>query len=942
MAEVQSWTEGGLGSEPALRRFFADYPALADGLADRELSSVVVGRSGDGEPFSLLIAPVTSESIDELVTNPVPVVTPSDDAAALGWRQVLYGEQAQHRLALLPGELLVAGPGPAVQAVVSGASGRSPIDPFLADLAVNEPLSFVTLLGSPTADRNGFPADTLARASAVSGRFAVGDVLDGSITIHTPDATSFADAFNALNRAATTGPDPIEQPLTATAPTDSELGQVTATLPPIPLLVDRGEGTDEPSPADQVRNLFKKLSVGMEARAYAEGVGEGGNPPWLSLQVKSERDGGEPPSPGSVFLRWEFRDDAAIEAFEQEVLPAGFRLAPTRFFESDDPDGEYFVALNLYNSGGGSIVSGARAEWDVFVHPPAGADPDAGERPRFMVFDALAQDVSADPGNLLTPAEPLSHALVDGSVWTSVQRFDDEGQVEPVFSSIIPVPDPATAEVARFTREMAIGNDYIYWEHGVYDRVVYNATTFNHDAYFVDPSLILFTDQSPWTRFLEPELKDAVYYVNTLEYVASPMANLDSDQLDITPEWLSTLRQFKYNGHQQGLMRTAAEGLFRGADDPFVGRRLGNSPPATYYHFPITDPTALEGQLPLPPDHRLTPIALFDGGPAEHYLTLAVHRADGAPEGTRAEWIVYIGDGDGRPPQRWVVELMTEHTAIDPTVLISPGGGVVHELDGERLHTRVTSSGFAFDAESSVDAGAADERDLSLDWIESGDTICRPTGARSTGEATVCDAFAYDAETLDVPVQVVDEVAVADLQTPWGAVIDGDRPIVFVRSNPQEFAVQPWFTLDLPVEAAPVAGVDNPTHVITGSGSLVGRETDLVNSLYTYTGEAVVDGDQLRFSLDQQIDNALGTATIFTTGNFDLSTGSGTQTVVDCVGPALLCSDVVNGSTSFYAADALDASDRDAITWRADLTLDLGGGFGTADSASGLTATAVG
>ena len=45
---------------------------------------------------------------------------------------------------------------------------------------------------------------------------------------------------------------------------------------------------------------------------------------------------------------------------------------------------------------------------------------------------------------------------------------------------------------------------------------------------------------------------------NTLEYVASPMANLvSSEHLDITPEWRAELLGFVNNGHQVGLMRKA-------------------------------------------------------------------------------------------------------------------------------------------------------------------------------------------------------------------------------------------------------------------------------------------------------------------------------------------------------------------------------------------------
>ena len=89
-----------------------------------------------------------------------------------------------------------------------------------------------------------------------------------------------------------------------------------------------------------------------------------------------------------------------------------------------------------------------------------------------------------------------------------------------VFSSSFPKPDPATATVARFTREMAIGNDYIYWAHGVFDRVLYNATTFNYDAHFVDLNQVQITDNSHWKQYLTDDPTYVVYYLNTLEYVA--------------------------------------------------------------------------------------------------------------------------------------------------------------------------------------------------------------------------------------------------------------------------------------------------------------------------------------------------------------------------------------------------------------------------------------
>ena len=165
--------------------------------------------------------------------------------------------------------------------------------------------------------------------------------------------------------------------------------------------------------------------------------------------------------------------------------------------------------------------------------------------------------------------------------------------------------------------------------------------------------------------------------------------------------------------------------------------------------------------------------------------------------------------------------------------------------------------------------------------------------------------------------------------------------MVFFRDNAQEYAVKHWYDLDVMVGELPFSGLADRTHAVSGAGSLVGRTSDVADSEYTYVGDVVLDGDQVTFALDQEVVNALGIGNIFTTGTFDLATGTGTQTVVDCQGPSLLCSDIENGSTAFYTAQDLDASDPDAVSWRVDVAVDLGGSFGTADSASTFLATRV-
>ena len=321
---------------------------------------------------------------------------------------------------------------------------------------------------------------------------------------------------------------------------------------------------------------------------------------------------------------------------------------------------------------------------------------------------------------------------------------------------------------------------------------------------------------------------------------------------------------------------------------------------------------------------------IVEGGAEGYYLTLSVYEIDGAIEGTRAEWSVYTDDGDGRP-NLMIIDLMTQEVSIDPVSIINLPSVVDLELVGGVLSTRLSSAAVTFEASFEIAGATAEE--LSLDWIEAGDIVCHLNG--------ICDNLFYDAETLDVPVRRPAEVAVETFSTPWSEFIEATPSVVFYRDNAQEYVVKRWYNLAVPVGELPFSGLEDRAHAITGSGFLVGRTGDIADSDYTYTGDAVLEGDRLTFSIDQQVDNTLGVGHIYTTGSFDLVTGTGTQTVVDCQGPALLCSGIENGSIEYDTAQGLDASDPDAIAWKVDVAVDLGGRFGTADSTSTFSATRV-
>lgn len=894
--------------DPALRRPFSTMGNLAENIDLTDvMKTALLVQTTDASEGLFLLARLGCDTIEEVTQGPELTF-----AATYGTgNHAVYLDLNGSNICLLAGGVLVAGSPAAVQSVLdvvdgTASAGDAAIVPFSSVLQNGSAFSFVYALpamfsSTITADRS------LRGAKVVSGSLDfAGTAVSGSVSFHMDNASTFVDNYNELDSASG------DAPLVLEAPVARELGRVTVTIPSTPICKS----------ADALitsRNPLKKLFPAMTAFDYAEDVFDPGNKPWLDFIVSSEADGDG--LPGSVFIRWEFKDQAAIDAFEANELPAGFRLAPIRFLESDDAPA-YFFLLNIYNSAG-PIVNGARAEWDVFVYPADG-DP----RPRYLCVEALAEAVSADSVNGLTPPEPVSHKFAGNWIVSDVGIADQDVETT-VFSSFFPRP-LLFPESARFTKEMAIGNDYIYWGNGVLDRGLYNATTYNYDAAFV-PVVITF-DDTRWKQYITDIPTYAVYYLNTLEYIISPWWNLDTPYLDITPEWLSDLYDFKNNGNYLTLMRDAVRATFRGEDTALLRFTVDNTTPAVYYNFQVTDPGALSAALDLPSGYRLAKTGFFANGSAEdYYLTLAIYEIEDAVEGLRAEWRVYVDDGSGRA-KTMVIDWLTEEAALDPVDLIHLPGRVTHTLAESTLHTLLASE--TIDFEASFTTQDSTENFLSLNWIETGDFVCRMNGA--------CDKLFYDAETLDVPVHLPDTVTISKLSTPWNPYINTTPSTVFYRDNDQEYAVKPWHNVKVVVEEAPPDPIADGTHVITGTGTLVGQTNPAVDSTYTYFGAGILSDNELYFTIDQLIENALGKSHIITSGSFDLTTGQGTSTAESCTGPALMCAEVdpvigTPAATSDYTAKNLDASNSDCITWEVNFSLDVAG-FGKADSTSGFAA----
>ena len=379
-----------------------------------------------------------------------------------------------------------------------------------------------------------------------------------------------------------------------------------------------------------------------------------------------------------------------------------------------------------------------------------------------------------------------------------------------------------------------------------------------------------------------------------------------------------------------------SEASFRGKKDTMMPFVVENTTPTTYYNFQITDPVAMSAVLNLPDGYSLAKTRFLENSSTEedYYLTLSIFEIRDSVEGTRAQWSVYVDDGRGRE-HMMIIDLQTEDAALDPVSLMNLPSKVSHNLADSVLRTSLASSRIEFDA--SFNTQGITLAPLTLDWIEAGELICHLNG--------ICDKLYYDSETLDVSVHLPTTVTIETIQTPWNAFIDTTPKTVFYRDNLQEYVVKRWHNLKVLVDDPVQDPIENGTHVISGTGTLVGETNNAVDSNYVYSGSANLEGDELFFTIDQQIENALGEGHIISSGSFDLTTGVGISTIEECIGPALVCSGVdpligTPDATSDYITENLDASDRNQITWDVIFTMNIPG-FGEADSNSSLSAVAV-
>ena len=672
-------------------------------------------------------------------------------------------------VAMLSDGALCIGEESAVKRVIDGirdggdGGADSRLTAALARESEHAPITFAMTMAA--SDDPGEPepgVSTIEQAQMLAGGVSItAGRLQGAVRFHLAGARSFVSRFNEL------------------AENDYGAG-----------LSAPDDGTLEVQLAADLRVhfnrfLLKQLSYGLEAIAYADATGVDANMPWLAFNVAA--------SPHSIFINYTFSSETQREAFEREVLPAGFRLTPMSIVSGEPPT--YYLVLNIYGSSGG-LVEGARAEWSVFVEDPVSGVP------RFMVVEAVAASIAADPVNLLTAPENVQHVVRGGVVTSSVKRPQEDGGKLLYFSSAFPEPAPGEQTV-QLSPQFAVANDYIYWSNGVADRGIYNGSVYARPVTLIDPMTFSVEDNSRWATYLNETPRHVLSYQNALEIIISPWVNLSSDDLDVTDSHREALVEFSNNFYPMTAQGQALA-AFNGTGDLTRPRVEATETPSIYFHFLLLDPQGLQDAVSGSTPYKLAPIALADGNVPQHYVTLQVYALQDDACGLAADWVTYVEraatglpatglPATGLPatgvpatgmPATLHLARYSSRVCLDADTLFRPPARVELDVQGSRHYLVVESINSQFAASIDSDLGA----DVlpGVDWVTAADDQCSVGG--------FCGRSFYDGDSLVASLREVDPSAadISTMHTPWDEFIDSQPVSVMLRGQPRLLVTLPW------------------------------------------------------------------------------------------------------------------------------------------------------
>jgi hypothetical protein len=247
----------------------------------------------------------------------------------------------------------------------------------------------------------------------------------------------------------------------------------------------------------------------------------------------------------------------------------------------------------------------------------------------------------------------------------------------------------------------------------------------------------------------------------------------------------TALKKFLYSqlSLRQGLM------IVLGKEQPLVRFTVEADPPSVYVVFRVLDDRVadLATIFGLPSHLPPTRIRCLEGEEPQYYLVVNYYRVSGLAVGLRAEWSIFVADGQG-VPRYMVVDACSEKFSIDPVDLNTRRSRVEHRRDANQIVSVIGADDRAF--ECTIDLSKAEPTFVKTDpqWARANDYIYWTNG--------ICDRTFYDAGMHDAKVRrVASESCVISDHTPWRDLVDPEPAHVLVFEGPIELAMSPWENL---------------------------------------------------------------------------------------------------------------------------------------------------
>ncbi len=249
------------------------------------------------------------------------------------------------------------------------------------------------------------------------------------------------------------------------------------------------------------RQTIKRVIYSQLALAEAAKLVRGDSKPLVRFTIEG--------SPPSVYFNFRIREDKLVALSDLLRLAPDLTLSPIRCREGEAPF--HALTLNVYRVSG--LTNGLRAEWSVYVR-------DASGKPRYLIVEARSSRPSMDPVELITRASRVEHALAASGLHTCVAS---DGAT---FTARLTLPKPEVARQFASAKEWIEANDFIYWRNGVCDRVFYDGALANGKMWELDCDAADLSDQTAWSRYVEPRPRHIVMLACAAELVISPWWNV--------------------------------------------------------------------------------------------------------------------------------------------------------------------------------------------------------------------------------------------------------------------------------------------------------------------------------------------------------------------------------------------------------------------------------